>query len=531
MAAAAVPHMAANDDNLLVLSYNICWGCMQNDTKDGTGFEVAKECAKKPDTCMQNVTNTIDHISIDNGIPYDLVGLQEASRYSDIHSNSSTLAPMIRVHALYNQEHIVSFYNPNKFSLLAFAGIDIALLIGKGSGRPMLILVLERKTDKEKILFINFHNGHGYEIKNLHDAVSVALTRFGNLVDPTISQNLDNIQREDLSKFKRKGNLTQLNFNFSEYNIIVTADSNENTSAVGGKFCRGQFQPLFNLGIQTPVSTTTTPITCCITIVNREGGLKLIGDYILYSNKIRAITDNKVPDFANYKPPNFSYTVRPRSDHLPVYSILLLPSIVHSMSSMSLEMPKYILNQGISSTYKRFKLNNYQKEEIFKQISDDRSELIIPNGKPVYSRDNGTSMVLVMDAANFMNVGYIQTIYITNDASGTPKLNQKSKTLRLLNLSSDPNSPKSKDFTGPTISDTTPLIYPTGQKFRDGNGTEYICLVEERNPDNFGLIRTERIKQIMTGGIRKIKLNTRNKKTNKKTRKNKKDNKLFSKKK
>ena len=203
------------------------------------------------------------------------------------------------------------------------------------------------------------------------------------------------------------------------------------------------------------------------------------------------------------------------------------------MSSMSLKMPKYILNQGISSTHKRFKLNNYEKEEILKPISDG-SVLIIPNGKIVYSEDNQTPMVLVMDAANFMNVGYIQKKYITEDASGTPKLNQKSKTLRLLNLSSDPNIPKREDFTGPTISNTTQLIYPEGQKFRDDNGTEYICLVEESNPDNFGLIRTERIeriKKIMTGGIRKIKLNTRNKKTNKKTRKNKKDNKLFSKKK
>ena len=530
MAAAAVPHVAANDDNLLVLSYNICWGCMQDDTRDGPGFEVAKEC--KSGKCMQNVINTIDQISIDNGMPYDLVGLQEASKYSNIHSTSRTLAPMTRVHALYHLEHIVSFYNPNKFSLLAFAGIDIARLIKQGRGRPMLILVLERKTDKEKILFINFHNGHGYEIKHLHDAVSAALTRFGNLVDPTISQNLDNIQDADLSKFRRAGDLTLLNFNFSEYNIIVTADSNENTSAVGGKFCRGQFQPLFNLGIHTHVYTTTTPITCCITGLGTSG-LQMIGDYILYSNKIRAITDNKVPNFANYKPPNDSYTTTPRSDHLPVYSILSLPSIVHSMSSMSLKMPKYILNQGISSTHKRFKLNNYEKEEILKPISDG-SVLIIPNGKIVYSEDNQTPMVLVMDAANFMNVGYIQKKYITEDASGTPKLNQKSKTLRLLNLSSDPNIPKREDFTGPTISNTTQLIYPEGQKFRDDNGTEYICLVEESNPDNFGLIRTERIeriKKIMTGGIRKIKLNTRNKKTNKKTRKNKKDNKLFSKKK
>lgn len=39
MAAAATLHNP-NDDNIFALTYNLCWGCMQNSTKDLTGVNV-----------------------------------------------------------------------------------------------------------------------------------------------------------------------------------------------------------------------------------------------------------------------------------------------------------------------------------------------------------------------------------------------------------------------------------------------------------------------------------------------------------
>jgi hypothetical protein len=160
-AAASVMHMSnempkVSDEasNILVLSYNICWGCMEENTGDRTGLIVVEVCKTKPKSksCMENIIETIDRISVDVGVPYDLVGLQEASKYNYIHCISKTLGIMNRIHALYGPEHIVSFYNPEKYTLLAVAGCDIAVVAGQETGRPMLILVLERKSDKEKIL-------------------------------------------------------------------------------------------------------------------------------------------------------------------------------------------------------------------------------------------------------------------------------------------------------------------------------------------------------------------------------------------
>ena len=316
------------DNNLLVLSYNICWGCMTDNPGDRTGSKVVNECIKNPESCKKNVIEAIDKISTDIGMPYDLVGLQEASKYYDIHTNSNTLKPMFRVHAKYGREEIVSFYNPSKFTLLAVAGCDIARVAKKGSGRPMLILVLDRKSDNEKILFINFHNGHGYDVNILHDAVHLALTAFGNSVIDPYEQNIDNIQLVN-PYLRRVGNLTQQNINFSEYKIIVATDSNENAINGNGQYCNGQFMPLLKLEIKNQVSTAHTPLTCCISPSQFDDKIKMIGDYILYSNEIKPIQDNIVPDFANYKHPSSLYTETPRSDHLPVYSILSLSSSIN----------------------------------------------------------------------------------------------------------------------------------------------------------------------------------------------------------
>lgn len=114
-------------NNLKILSWNICWGCMTADDTshlDTTAQVLAEKCARTQ-VCLTNVAKLIDNDE------YDIIGLQEATKYNDIILKSKNLQEMGCVHhALYikgNTIDLTTFYNKQKFK----AARDIKIWLKK----------------------------------------------------------------------------------------------------------------------------------------------------------------------------------------------------------------------------------------------------------------------------------------------------------------------------------------------------------------------------------------------------------------
>ncbi len=82
------------DNNLKILSWNICWGCMKADHTshlDTTAQFLAEKCVEIQE-CLNNVAKLI------NNDKYDIIGLQEAAKYNDIIFKSANLQKMGSIH-------------------------------------------------------------------------------------------------------------------------------------------------------------------------------------------------------------------------------------------------------------------------------------------------------------------------------------------------------------------------------------------------------------------------------------------------
>jgi hypothetical protein len=545
--AAAIP----NDDNIFALTYNICWGCMQDNTNDITGVHVVNKClAKGKDTCLNNVIQVIDSLESQYGLQLDLVGTQESSaKYDKIHKLSRALRAMHRVHCIFGPAHHVSFYNPAKFNLDACTSFNISSINGKQENRPLIILLLTRILDGKKIAFINIHDGHGslYKDPNLKKAINASLTQgqiFSMGTAPRILDNINTLQSVDISQV-----LTP------DYEIIFMGDTNENIniSTIGsGKYTKGNYKP-FALSNVLPqvlqnkiIKTSNLPLTCC-QISDVWAHPHMIGDYILYSDGITPIPilDNDVPKIAIQDFNNF-----PLSDHLPVVSILnlplnapitskaakilpkapssappraskasrasgvlssLIPSIVSGMQTMTLSSRlKYRVKQD---TY--IYLRNYIDKQAIQLKQGDI--LIIPDGTDIInvtdSKGQTKQLVIVQVIRDKETsiAGYVQPGYLDDKGDGTLRLKKPTTTLRILADANDPNTPKDPNFTGRTIKDTDILIYPA---FNLTSGSSEVFVRKEDDPNVFGLIDTKMIEEIAQSGGNNRKLKIR--KTHKK---------------
>ena len=192
--------------------------------------------------------------------------------------------------------------------------------------RPLLILLLTRITDTHQIAFINIHDGHGHPFGSdlLKNVINAAL-KSGKLFDDKnkAPPNLDDVQsgEDDISSVF-----------LPNCEIIFMGDTNENAKpGKSGKYINKDFKPFkkcttVHKDLQNKqVLASNFPITCCQTTNTWPkdrmiGDHSMIGDYILYSEGITPILDNKVPDEAMV-----SFDKYPLSDHFPVVSKLNLP--------------------------------------------------------------------------------------------------------------------------------------------------------------------------------------------------------------
>lgn len=521
MAAATFPILGlagVGDDNIFAVTYNICWGCMQNDDKDLTGKQVVTKCkANGHNSCFNNVILVFDSLETIYGRPLDLVGTQESSsRYDALHTQSIALKKMNRVHCLFGVAHHVSFYNPTKFNLDACAGYNIGSAVGQRAGfRPMLILLLTRIVDGRKIAFINIHDGHGVPFNNpthLQNAILEALQNGKLFPSGTIvPKNLDNIQNAPVMDIRSILN--------DSYEIIFMGDTNENIAPSKiGKYTKGNYNP-FGLS-QLPsapvlmgksVNSIVLPVSCC---QNGPDWPKhsMMGDYILYSKDIIPIhINNEIPTIATQ-----NYNAFPLSDHFPVVSILNLPiaklkaslsGITSGMKKMGLSRPTYKVKKDT-----KIYLYNYLNQPIDKDLKQG-DLLIIPDSKDIITH-KGANLVIIQVLGNSI-VGYIQSKYLQDNRDNTLTLNQQQKTLRLLPLGDDPNAPQTPNFTGFTVTNKDVLIYPAT---KPNSVSEYYCVRKSNDPNIFGFVNENDIELLQqTGGnIRKYKTNKKSNKHSKK---------------
>lgn len=135
------------------MTYNVCWGCMENDSRDKTASELAKRCER--DACLRQVAANIDRAgeaSLQEQCgPLLAVGLQEASRHEVLQQQSRVLRDMQVSSHTEGREHLALFLCDALH--IAWSGV------GHVSKRPLQVVLAQGGGDRT-FLFVHFHNNH-----------------------------------------------------------------------------------------------------------------------------------------------------------------------------------------------------------------------------------------------------------------------------------------------------------------------------------------------------------------------------------
>lgn len=306
----------SNDDDAVgryrVLSYNICWGCMEANTQDISGMrgDLKRACMERTDqpgvpglngmglnvtVCARNMGAAIAKYDAAIG-GYDFIAFQEASNAGDLYLSQPGLDMAIVEHGepVRGVNHhegahvgdnkkvwIASLYNKARLGLH-----DVAVPSNDRNGRPFLVLVF----DQRKLIFINIHNDH---ISN------------GMKTWMAPAKDMETVLAEHfLQKPERK-----------DYRVILAGDFNDPFGALPG--CMKLPWNSHVLKVQSPL-----PATCCSTFLDSAKPW-MSGDYIFDSAS--ASTTNHVPSLYDAS--------LAQSDHWPVEAVLAPDSSVKSESS------------------------------------------------------------------------------------------------------------------------------------------------------------------------------------------------------
>ena len=317
----ALKKAPTQSDNILAMSYNVCWGCVTQNTGDATAQPLPQTCKDRTTTgkeniCLLNVAKVFDEVEKEAGQELDLVGTQESAKWEDIIKHSQALKKMKYVHHTTKDNinyyiEFLSLYNGDKFTLdaLKYGNLDDT----NNEGRPYHILFLTHKVNKIKYIFINIHNGKGDNFKA--DNLSEIFSKNINLVYKTQEDNSNiTIPYTDKDKFKEDHDfIGELKLN--DYSIIFMGDINEimNYNLWNGfkPFDKSSFSKI-NKNVSS--KTVKPPKTCCD--VNLQNNHSLIGDYILIDDGLSFDKNNTIPQYS------LDNTGIPSSDHLPIYAII-----------------------------------------------------------------------------------------------------------------------------------------------------------------------------------------------------------------
>jgi hypothetical protein len=285
-------------DDILVLTYNICFGCMTNKPfANRTGSAIAKQCSGEDGNfCFNNLRKTLEKIKKgSNGRQFDFIGLQEASKFWFI-AQFQVLNNMNYVHTHSGKEESVIFYNPSRFKLDAVQCGTIS-----EPGRPYIILYLTKINTNNPFIVINLHNLHNSK-KSGNDKQSLEQELLKNKNKGFIVKDIGTINNVELQKLEDISKIiTRPN-----PNIILMGDTND----IGQNYWTG-----LNLFGSIVKATKKPPPTCCIT--SSSAVHTMSNDYILINDRLEY---NNIGPIENLIP--IREIVVPVSDHLPVVSVV-----------------------------------------------------------------------------------------------------------------------------------------------------------------------------------------------------------------
>jgi hypothetical protein len=332
--------------SLRILTWNVSFGAMTGSDLDKTSLPLPAKCREKGEflyngsnytQCLINVVNTIDS----QNYSYDFIALQEASNWNIIFSKSIKLQKMgSYVHHLADLEDMVTFYDNNKYTLMA---VKVGNLL-PGNGRPYQILFLQNNEDKSYYIFINLHNGH----KISKEQLEISLSNNINIgfIPSKCNIQIDLVKQSDVDR-----DISDI-INDKNFKVIMAGDYNDHGKYNYWRnlhpFSKTIFQNLKKINVK---ANALPPLTCCAPInlflnkeLNYDGKKRnirkdryrydtMFGDYILVNENLSVVVDNRVLLNFNYDGNTF-----PTSDHLPVEIVL---SAEYSSSNYKEKYLKY----------------------------------------------------------------------------------------------------------------------------------------------------------------------------------------------
>jgi len=497
---------------IVAMSYNVCFGCMysnENSFKNSTTNTLSQHCVDEAikynkNVCLDNIQKVFQNAE-QEFYSLDLVGIQESTNWETI-IKTPALEKLSYIHHKAGSEDMISLYNSVIFNLDAF----IVGNISKSEGRPYQILFLTHILSNKKYIFINIHNSHRSNPETLANSLSQSTQAF------VVKQNPQK-SFKDCEKIKNTNDYIDT-ISQNKYDIIFMGDTNfHNKNNIWDKTLN--FTPLKQINVSVSSCGKQPPNTCCVgsnklrTRINKD---TMYGDYILISKNLKYEINNIIPLF------NYDATSFPTSDHLPIVSVIKLPSLQEQVFNVN--------------DHKILRLqNDISDPDLNKEINGNpfRGKLVKRNTNLVYPNGKITNNNLVfVQAKNDPNkIGYVNFDYLEKSKDNEYKLKNKlTKTLRLQNYTNDPNNPnesKLYPFKGMNITYNDILCFPNGNIT-----TNKLVIVQNvDDPNIIGYIRHEYLKHVINGCRIRTRKSIKQNKTNNKKKKTKKSYDIKTKKK
>lgn len=328
------------NDEIRVLTYNLCWGCMASDERssnDKTAGKLAMKCyelnkTRRRNVCYENIQKTIDDAINNQNILFDFIATQE----SEININNITsrylkvMGYVQHTLAYYNKSNVkmITFYNNSRFKLLGATVGD--LLYKNETGRPYQILYFKRKYSQKRYIFINLHSPHlnrmnkKLNYKSLTSQLSKNIN-MGHYPNLNKYDKLD-IYIENNEYFPKQKNISNILVHYRVIDkkrqpyVIMTGDFNDHRNNYWKKINPFKDTKLYNFHKIEVKSPKRPPKSCCST---KRKSLKskqdnYVCDYILSNEKFEVFIPSRILITFNANSNNF-----PTSDHMPVEAMFV----------------------------------------------------------------------------------------------------------------------------------------------------------------------------------------------------------------
>jgi len=327
------------NDEIRVLTYNLCWGCMSSaemHQMGKTSDKLALKCydlqkTQRQNVCFENVQKTIDTAIEKQKIFYDFIATQE-SKININQISSSYLKVMGYVqHTLKydnkNTVKMITFYNTARFKLLAASVGD--LLYNGETGRPYQILYFRRKYTQKRYIFINLHSPHlkkknkKLNYKTLTSQLSKNIN-LGHFPNSNKYAKME-IHMEDGEYFPKQKNISNLLLQFRVIDkkkqpyVIMAGDFNDHRNNYWKKINPFKETKMFNFHKIEVKSPKRPPKSCCSSErKSKKNDDDYVNDYILSNEKFEVFVPSRI--LLTFNPDSRTF---PTSDHMPVEAMLV----------------------------------------------------------------------------------------------------------------------------------------------------------------------------------------------------------------